>query len=488
MYKPLLTLILCFFLLNSANSQSLNFGNQDSLNLLTYQTGNWNAVLKSGNQLLDSGHDYFYLRLRMGIAAYQKQQFLLARKHLKQALLYNNNDQLALSYFYGSYLELNQAYSGVKAVTNSTKIIPDDLDIKKGFNMKSFHADFGQQQYEHNPAFNFAELAGNERFYGESREYNNHTIFDAGLRMQINSSGELYLGFQSLNIDVVDQFAFVENKIALDSVANFSWGEAFYYRSDSSQKQTAFDHQIKQFSVYARLEQAVSEKLTLIAAFHLIKLDQTQTRAENLIYSITDTAFYLYDGSQTSLFESTENRYLFTDYSYKSTEWSGFFGVDMHTTFGVASVGLSLSRFNLTQYFQANAGLRYYPLGNLKLYGSTTCYLLSGDEDPHLIVAQQIGFQVFKNTWVETYLSHGNHSYMNKDNGYLILNTAYQTKTRFEITLFAKIAKQAMFRIGYVNQKGTHPFQSYNSATNSMTEFYHNYQTHSIVGGIQWTL
>ncbi len=200
------------------------------------------------------------------------------------------------------------------------------------------------------------------------------------------------------------------------------------------------------------------------------------------------TRLLLYDAPKQAFLKAPKTAICLPIILTKARNGPAFFGVDMHTTFGVASVGLSLSRFNLTQYFQANAGLRYYPLGNLKLYGSTTCYFLSGDEDPHLIVAQQIGFQAFKNMWIETYLSHGNHSYMNKDNGYLILNTAYQTKTRLEITLFAKIAKQAMFRIGYVNQKGTHPFQSYNSATDSMTEFYHDYQTHSIVGGIQWTL
>ena len=487
MYKQLLILILFFFLLNTTQGQTSNFRVQDSTNLHFYETGDWDVVLKTGNELLNSGNDYYYLRLRMGIAAYQKQQFLLARKHLKQAVGFNKNDQLALSYLYGSYLEINQPYSGAKAISKIRKHIPADLGIKEGFKIKSVHADFGQQQYKHASSLSFAELAGYNNFYGESREYQNHQVFDAGVRLQLSSSGELYLGIQSLTIDVIDQFAYVENSIKRDSVATFDWGEAYYYRSDSSQKHTEFDNQIKQFSFYARLEQAVSEKVTLIGAFHLLQLDQTQTRTENQVYTISDTAYYLYDGSETSFFESTESRYKFTDIAYKSTEWSVFLGINLQTAIGVSSFGVSLSRFNRSQYFQANAGLRYYPLGNLKLYGSTTFYLVNGGEEPQLIATQQIGFQPLKNIWIETSFSQGNHSYLSKDNGYLVYNTSYQTKTRIEATLFAKITKRGLLRFGYVYQKGTHPFQGFSTEINNIKAYYHDFQTHSIVGGIQWT-
>ncbi|MBZ0242657.1 MAG: hypothetical protein K8F24_05540, partial [Bacteroidales bacterium] len=74
-----------------------------------------------------------------------------------------------------------------------------------------------------------------------------------------------------------------------------------------------------------------------------------------------------------------------------------------------------------------------------------------------------------------------------KNNGYLVFNTTYQTKTRIEATLFAKIAKKGLLRFGYVYQKGEHPFQNYNAEGANITRFYHDFQTHSIVGGIQWT-
>lgn len=487
MYKQLLTLTLFLIFLNAANTQTLDFRVQDSINLHFYEMGNWEAVLQSGNKLLDSGSDYYYLRLRMGIAAYQKQRFLLARKHLNQATGFYENDPLALSYLYGTYLEINRPYAGAKAISKRANTIPAYLGIKKGFRLKSIHADYGQQRYTHTPVLSFVTLASSQALYGETREYQNHRFYDAGTRLQLNSSGELYLGVQSLDIDVSDQFAYVENSIARDSVAIFDWGEAYYYRSDSSQKRAEFDNQIKQFSFYARLEQAVSEKVTLIGAFHLLQLEQTQTLAENKIYTISDTAYYLYDGSETSFFESTESRYQFTDISFKSTEWSGFLGIELQTAIGVSSLGVSLSRFNRARYFQANAGLSYYPLGNLKLYGSSTFYLVNGGEEPHLIATQQIGFQPIKNIWLETSFSQGNHSYLSKNNGYLVFNTSYQTKTRVEATLFAKIAKKGLLRFGYVYQKGEHPFQNYNAEGANITRFYHDFQTHSIVGGIQWT-
>jgi len=73
-----------------------------------YSRKQWNELIEAGNTYLKYGYDYYYLRMRMGIAHYELKNFIKAADHFTRALEFNEGDPDALTYLYYSYLQLNR--------------------------------------------------------------------------------------------------------------------------------------------------------------------------------------------------------------------------------------------------------------------------------------------------------------------------------------------------------------------------------------------
>ncbi len=94
--------------LATANAQEdYNFTQIDSSTYANTLSENWDEVIRIGNYALDHEQDYFYLRLRMGIAYFQKNNYRAAAKHLEKAVAFNPDHGLSKDYLYHSYM-----YSG----------------------------------------------------------------------------------------------------------------------------------------------------------------------------------------------------------------------------------------------------------------------------------------------------------------------------------------------------------------------------------------
>jgi tetratricopeptide (TPR) repeat protein len=104
-----LPVIFLFLLLNFICSQAKS---QDTLNSLVveqksyqlYTDKNWSELITYGNTAVKKGYDYFYMRMRIGIAYYEKKNYCAAESHFIKALEFNNGDELALEYLYYSYI------------------------------------------------------------------------------------------------------------------------------------------------------------------------------------------------------------------------------------------------------------------------------------------------------------------------------------------------------------------------------------------------
>ena len=98
--------IILFLALNSSLSfaqDSLTSETIDQKSLRLYNDKNWEELIKFGKQAINEGTDYFYLRMRIGIAYYEKKNYNIAEVHFKKALQFNSTDELALEYLYYSY-------------------------------------------------------------------------------------------------------------------------------------------------------------------------------------------------------------------------------------------------------------------------------------------------------------------------------------------------------------------------------------------------
>lgn len=110
--QRLIIILLVFSFFGSLRGQErTDFSYFDSLTYKQYEDGRWKELTESGKKALRLEHDYYYMRMRIGISYYERKSYLNAIKHFRKALEFNNNDQVATEYLYYSYLLSGKYYT-----------------------------------------------------------------------------------------------------------------------------------------------------------------------------------------------------------------------------------------------------------------------------------------------------------------------------------------------------------------------------------------
>jgi hypothetical protein len=83
-------LIVIFFLnsgwlYSSENPENPNAVEVDILTWRYFLEKRWDSLLLTGNNALESGIDFYYLRVRMGVASFETERYYPAVRHLKKA-------------------------------------------------------------------------------------------------------------------------------------------------------------------------------------------------------------------------------------------------------------------------------------------------------------------------------------------------------------------------------------------------------------------
>ncbi|MFZ9847769.1 MAG: hypothetical protein ACO3EE_06405 [Flavobacteriales bacterium] len=69
-----------------------------------YLNNDWKALILLGDSALDNNVDYYYLRIRLGIAHYELKQYFSAENHFVKALEFNSFEDLPKEYLYYCYV------------------------------------------------------------------------------------------------------------------------------------------------------------------------------------------------------------------------------------------------------------------------------------------------------------------------------------------------------------------------------------------------
>lgn len=101
-------LVLAFFLIPALCFSQTEYTFKD-VNSKTYSAlieGNWNEVIRVGEEAINQGHNFYYLNLRLGIAYFHAESNFKANNYLTKAALQNNSDTLVNLYCYWNHLQL----------------------------------------------------------------------------------------------------------------------------------------------------------------------------------------------------------------------------------------------------------------------------------------------------------------------------------------------------------------------------------------------
>ena len=87
--KHLLALFFVIITIKGISQDTINSATVEQKSYQLYLDKNWTELIKFGNKALDKGFDYYYLRLRIGIAYYEKKNYSIALGHFKNVLKFN---------------------------------------------------------------------------------------------------------------------------------------------------------------------------------------------------------------------------------------------------------------------------------------------------------------------------------------------------------------------------------------------------------------
>ncbi|MFO7669193.1 MAG: hypothetical protein R6W31_06010 [Bacteroidales bacterium] len=84
--------------------ETMDFNQLNRETYRLYVDQQWDSVIILGNIALKQDMDFFYLRMRMGIARYNQEKYRQASDHFRKALEFNEADPIALEYHYFALL------------------------------------------------------------------------------------------------------------------------------------------------------------------------------------------------------------------------------------------------------------------------------------------------------------------------------------------------------------------------------------------------
>jgi hypothetical protein len=100
--KTIIVILICFSTHLAFSQSEMNSAEVESKSYSMYIHQKWSELIELGNRAIEQKQDYFYLRLRLGIAYFNTNQFRIATIHFQKALSFNTDDATAQEYLYWS--------------------------------------------------------------------------------------------------------------------------------------------------------------------------------------------------------------------------------------------------------------------------------------------------------------------------------------------------------------------------------------------------
>ncbi len=440
MPKSVVISTILFFLFIRGISQETGFRYSDSITYQLYMQKSWDDLIKTGKEAIGDGHDYYYMRMRLGIAYLEKKNYGNAAIQFKKALLFNQNDQVALEYLFyahlysGRYTQAWAVLSGLQT-SNRERVIKESNIKKNTITIETFYND--------------------------------------ALTDNITKQPELYLadpepGTQSITTRFINNSIYLfhitgKRTSYFHSFTNLIKDNYFHY-FDGSFRADLISQRVIQNQYYGRLGFFGPSGWTISPSIHLL------TAGYPLIY-----------------FSSTGSASTYRD---RSGGFAGGLGITRTGDFLTLSGEVVYSSLNKTKQLQGSLSITAYPAGNRNLYFGGSFTMVSDHWSPEtssrFIPGFIAGFSVNEKIWFEFSGSKGEMKNYSENVGMIIFNsTDYLTEKysgkiiipfyRAGFTLFAGAGRSA----------SSSEFLPLPGETGiDMNKI--NYKSYSITGGISW--
>ncbi|MDD5571291.1 MAG: tetratricopeptide repeat protein, partial [Bacteroidales bacterium] len=430
--------IFLFFLsgYDSISQTNPDFKTIDSVSYDLFLKGAWKELVLFGNSAIESGTDYYYLRMRTGVAYYNKKNYRKAIEHFEKALEFNSGDVFASEYLYYSYLLSGREMDSKHLSEYFPDSLKTKLDVKKSDFIDNIYIEYGNKYSNNNSLNSKIDIDGKENIYGEFMRSNEQKYYNVGLKHYLSGDISVFHGFSFINILQSKQIRF--NNI--DSV----------YTDNSYQK-----------GYYLSGNFLLSKGLILSPAFHYIFYEYTTIYTDKI------------PGKKISKRYKTFNNYL------------GYIGITKEFTLNSFGAFCTYSDLNSGNQLQIGCSLAFYPLGNYNLYSNTSVVNCTQNNRSKFVADQTIGFKVFSKLWLSGFVTYGNFINYNEKNGSVIYNVPDLIKYKYGASVLMPLTKNIELLIFYQYFMMQANYITFINPRNSIINNL-SYQNQSIIGGIKW--
>ena len=368
--------VLIILLPGKSNGQ---FAYYDSLSYSQYKNENWSGLLKTTKHALNDNLDYYYLRMRRGIAFYQKQNYLLAEKNFYKALKFNAGDPISGEYIYYSKLFSGKEKEALLYYYKNESGLKEKISVTKK-PVTDFNADF---------VF-LSNLEKDYSSYFESDEIQN---FDGSQILTLNMSLASFL----LSHDISKNFRLFHGGTFLNKTS-------FLYLNNAGISYRETIKNIIQYQYYGGLGFYPGYDFSFFTSLHYIHLSFP-------VVTLKGNGM----GSSITLPSRSPDFY------------SARFSVYKQISLVKLGYGLSLSNLNNKEQTQWDGHFIFYPLGNRNLYLVSSLYKVietsDTDTKSYLSYQNSIGLKTFEKLWLELNVKTGDSRNLSAREGYTIYNS-----------------------------------------------------------------
>lgn len=335
MYK-LITILLFFVSVGLYAEGGFNFRMVEDSSYKLYLYQDWKGLQQFGRDAVHNGIDYFYLRQRIGIAAYKLEKYQVAKVHFEHADAFNHDD-VTDEYLYYSLL-----FSGnYNEASRLTKRFSKDLKVKTKTGKNSI--------------INLLQVEGGLKFTN-SYLVNNLYYFSLGIG---HTLGRGYTAYHSYTYTTQQYFY-------------GTYQQHQYYLSADLPLKKGFSLQPAFSLFYARFQIQIPEvpaksKLAFLGSLNISKV--APYVAFNLTNSFTnfDTSYQIQHALALTVYPLANQKFwfggnviLFTSNFYKNltplTQGNIGFNVPRYFSFNVVYTHAGVHNFNLYNGYLAQNG------------------------------------------------------------------------------------------------------------------------------------
>ena len=426
----------------------LDFNTLNTETYRLYLAQEWDSVIRLGNQGLRQDMDFYYLRMRMGIASYEKHRYRTASRHFSTALEQNQGDPVALEYLYYARLLSGQTEQA-------------------GLSRNQFRGELAQK-LPPLPARFFEQLSL-EFLYSSGVD---DQLFDdpAGLYpLDIPGEQSTTRYFTNTTLSVVNR---ITPGIHLSHSLTFLSKSNHYFTSDTSTAVYVPEQQVLQVQYFIAPEFALRSGTYFSPMIHILRIRSQVPYDSGMGYMGGSSQIGLGTLKQTDLATGLGFR-------------QGLGDVDMH-------LGAYYSSLNGQKQFQGRAGFTWYPMGNLDLYAgayvNSQFELATETAGPVRFIPEVLfGFVIAQKVWVETHGSMGDMSNFLEYNGRIVYNSYTEVMDK-KINLALSIPVSESGTLIYLGGRWTSNrsvLDLSDPVTQEETNLI-NYNALSIYGGVLW--